>query len=55
MGDIERLLEGIPNAKIKHFVAEARSLDATEMRQYIAPKRYTLLLAMVQQAAGYGP
>ena len=50
MGDVERLLEGIPNAKIKHFAAEARSLDAAEMRQYIEPKRYTLLLAMVYQA-----
>lgn len=47
MGDVERLLEGIPNAKIKHFAAEARALDATEMRQFNDPKRYTLLLAMV--------
>lgn len=50
MGDVERLLDGIPNVKIKHFAAEARALDATAMRQFNDPKRYTLLLALVYQA-----
>lgn len=50
MGDVERLLAGIPNAKVKHFAAEARALDASEIRKFTAPKRYTLLLAMLERA-----
>lgn len=48
--DVERMLEGIPNAKIKHFAAEARALDAAELRDFTPPKRYTLVLAMLQRA-----
>lgn len=50
MGDVEGKLEGIPNAKIKHFAAEARALDAAEIRDFAQPKRYTLLLAMLYRA-----
>lgn len=50
IGDVERVLDGIPNAKIKHFAAEARALDAAELRDFTPPKRYTLVLAMLQRA-----
>lgn len=50
MEDVERCLEGIPNAKIKHFAAEPRAFDATEMRKFTDPKRYNLLLALVDEA-----
>ena len=50
MGDVEQKLEGIPKAKVKHFAAEARALDASEIREFAAPKRYTLLLAMLERA-----
>jgi hypothetical protein len=44
MGDVERMLEGIPNAKVKHFAAEAKA------REFTQPKRYTLILAMLERA-----
>lgn len=44
-----KLLEGIPNAKIKHFAAQARVLDAAEIKDLSAPKRYTLLLTMLHR------
>jgi TnpA family transposase len=50
MGDVEGKLAGIPNAKIKHFAAEARALDAAEIRDFAPPKRYTMLLAMLHRA-----
>ncbi|MGC5328636.1 Tn3 family transposase [Brevibacillus sp. SYSU BS000544] len=50
LGDIERLLEGVPNAKIKHFAAEARALDIAEIRDFTPPKRYMLLLSMIYRA-----
>lgn len=50
MGDVERLLQDIPNAKIKHFAAEARALDASELRRFTPPKRYTLLVSMLHRA-----
>lgn len=50
IGDVDRLLKGIPNVKIKHFAAEARALDISEMWKFLPPKRYTLLLSIIQRA-----
>lgn len=37
-------------AKIKHFAAEARALDASEIQKITEPKRYTLLLCIIHRA-----
>lgn len=38
--EAEGYLTGIPPVKIKHFAAEAKALDASELRKFTAPKRY---------------
>jgi len=43
-------LQGIPYAKIKHFAAEAKALDAAEIKQFSPPKRYVLILSMIHRA-----
>ncbi|MGH2722397.1 MAG: DUF4158 domain-containing protein, partial [Actinomycetota bacterium] len=50
LGDVGGLLAGIPNAKVKHFAAQARALDAAELRDFALPKRHTLLVCLVEQA-----
>lgn len=50
LGEAQRLVAHIPNPKIKHFAAQARALDAAEMRDIAPPKRRTLLLCLIQQA-----
>ncbi|WP_158264664.1 DUF4158 domain-containing protein [Brevibacillus sp. NRRL NRS-603] len=50
LGDVERLLEGIPPAKVKHFAAEARALDIAEIKDFSPPKRYIILLSMIYRA-----
>jgi len=48
------LLAGVPPAKVRHFAAEARSLDAAELKDVNAPKRYTLLLSLLSRAQVQG-
>lgn len=43
-------LAGIPNAKIKHFAAEAKALDAAELKKFTPPKRYVLVLSLIHRA-----
>ena len=43
-------LTGIPNVKIKHFAAEAKVLDAAELKKFTPPKRYVLVLSMIHRA-----
>ncbi|PTU78906.1 hypothetical protein DBO86_11665 [Pseudomonas indoloxydans] len=43
-------LAGIPNAKIKHFAAEAKALDAAELKKFTPPKRYVLVLSLINRA-----
>jgi len=43
-------LTGIPYAKIKHFAAEAKALDAAELKKFAPPKRYVLLLSLIHRA-----
>jgi hypothetical protein len=50
IGEVERLLKDVPNAKVKHFAAEARVLDASEMQKMTEPKRYALLLCIIYRA-----
>ena len=42
-------LQALPEVKRLHFAAEAQVLDANQMKELPAPKRYTLAVALLQQ------
>jgi hypothetical protein len=42
------MFENIPDAKLRHFAAEAKSLDAARMREMEASKRYALCAALIK-------
>ena len=50
LGDIKPLLVDITAAKIQHFAAEARVLDASEIKEFNLPKRITLILCLIYSA-----
>ena len=50
LGDTKSLLTGITAAKIQHFAAEARVLDASEIKEFNLPKRITLILCLIHSA-----
>ncbi len=50
LGSMETLLKDIPPAIVKHFAAEARALDASELQDYTPAKRLTLVACLIQQA-----
>jgi len=50
LGDIKPLLVDITITKIQHFAAEARVLDASEIKEFNLPKRITLLLCLIYSA-----
>jgi TnpA family transposase/uncharacterized coiled-coil protein SlyX len=47
MGDVENLIKDIPIAKIKHFAAEAKVLDVSEINKFSVSKKYTLILSLI--------
>lgn len=47
LGDVKQLLSDITTAKIHHFAAEARVLDAHEIKDFSLPKRITLILCLI--------
>ena len=47
LGETTRPLAGIPPAKVRHFAAEARALNADGLRDMAPPKRQTLLLCLL--------
>jgi TnpA family transposase len=49
LGEVETPLVDLPPIKRKHFAAEARALDAAEMKDFTAPKRYALILCLIQR------
>ena len=49
LGDVEGPLAGLPPLKIKHFAAEAKALDAHELKDFVPPKRATLLLSLIRR------
>jgi hypothetical protein len=49
LGDVDGPLADVPPAKIRHFAAEAQALTVDELRDFAPPKRYTLLLCLIQQ------
>jgi len=50
LADTDRLLADVPAAKRLHWAAEARVLDAGAMNDILPPKRYVLMLCLIQQA-----
>ncbi|MDQ2807050.1 MAG: Tn3 family transposase [Chloroflexota bacterium] len=50
LADTDRLLAGLPTAKRRHWAAEARALDAGAMNEIEPPKRYVILLCLIEQA-----
>jgi len=49
-GDMARLLAGVPAAKVLHFAAEARALDADGLHDVAPAKRVTLLVCLLHRA-----
>jgi len=49
LGNIDPLLAALPSLKIKHFAAEAKALDAAELKDFNPPKRYALLLCLIHR------
>lgn len=50
LGDIKPLLADITAAKIQHFAAEARVIDASEIKGFNLPKRLALILCLIYSA-----
>ena len=46
-GDLDVIFEGIVDAKIRHFAAQAVASDVAELKDCSLPKRYTLMLALI--------
>ncbi len=49
-GDMTLFLKGLAPSKMKYFAAEAKSLDAGELKHYADPKRTTLLICLIHHA-----
>jgi len=45
-------LQSIADSKILQWANEARRLNALELREYVAPRRHTLLMAVIHDARG---
>ncbi|MCK0981072.1 Tn3 family transposase (plasmid) [Pseudomonas aeruginosa] len=46
-GDLDAILEGVVDAKIRHFATQAAASDVAELKDCSQPKRYTLMLALI--------
>ncbi|MDD2056254.1 Tn3 family transposase [Pseudomonas putida] len=46
-GDLDAILEGVVDAKIRHFAIQAAASDVAELKDCSLPKRYTLMLALI--------
>jgi TnpA family transposase len=47
LGEVKPFLSNITASKIQHFAAEAKALDASELKAITMPKRITLLLCLI--------
>lgn len=47
--DISNHLKDITPIKLKQFAQQARSLDASDLKDFVEPKRYTLMLSLIHQ------
>jgi hypothetical protein len=50
LGETDALLEGIPNQKVEHLSAQARSLDASELRDFGAERRRAMLVCLLHRS-----
>ena len=50
LGDVKPLIQPLTRSKIKHFAAEAKALNASELKDITTPKRLTLLLCLIFSA-----
>lgn len=50
LGDVQSLLQPLSSSKIKHFAAEAKAINASELKEMNSLKRLTLLLCLVYSA-----
>lgn len=46
-GDLDAILEGVIDAKIRHFATQAAASYVAELKDCSLPKRYTLMLALI--------
>jgi hypothetical protein len=49
LGEADSPLAGLSPIKRKHFAAEAKALDAAELKDFTPPKRYTPLLCSIHR------
>jgi TnpA family transposase len=49
-GDVSKHIKGIVPIKQKQFSVQAKSLDASDLKDFAKPKRYTLMLCLISQA-----
>lgn len=45
----DRVFEGIPDTKIRHFAVQAMAYDVSELRECAEAKRYTLMLSLIRR------
>jgi hypothetical protein len=50
LGEVKPYLDSLTSAKIQHFAAEAKALDAAELKEIGQNKRITLLLCLIYSA-----
>ncbi|MDJ0594534.1 MAG: Tn3 family transposase [Pleurocapsa sp. MO_226.B13] len=50
LGEVQDLIQPLTASKIKHFAAEAKALNAAELKDITIPKRLTLLLCLIYTA-----
>jgi hypothetical protein len=49
LGQFTPILDGVRPLKIQHFAAEAKALDAAELKDITPPKRLTLLVCLIHR------
>jgi TnpA family transposase len=50
LGEVKPFISNITASKVQHFAAEAKALDASEIKAITMPKRITLLLCLIHSA-----
>ena len=53
-GEVGGSLAGLAHLKIKHFAAEAKALDAGEIKDFLPTKRHALLVCLIHRMSIHG-
>lgn len=48
-GPVSAMFAGVPDSKIRHFASQAMAYDASELRECVESKRFTLILALIHR------